>query len=365
MTIDQIDAAIRMGAVTTFLLLAWVVFLNRRPKNSPEHLFLPLAICLAGFVMGNTPIPLFRMDGALGAIASMASGFTVVFLWWFCLSCFDRSFAPRRAILLVGIAWAVLAAVDRGMLGITFSERGLVYVLLALGFGIVAHLIWRLIGERQGDLVRQRYEARVVVSIVLGGMLLIDLAADVLFGIEWRPLAFSMTQNVVILAFGLWLSAKLLKVRDGVFTFSMNEDEGIPIPVHRELQGVPDPEIHRRLRILMEHEHLFLDPQLTFAVFVKRMSASERAVRQLINHELGYDHFRVFLNHYRVAEARRLLAIEDAKDKLVTIAMDSGFASLASFNRAFRSIEGCTPSEYRAALRHGEGQALARWKARF
>ena len=365
MTIDQIDAAIRMGAVTTFLLLAWVVFLNRRPKNSPEHLFLPLAICLAGFVMGNTPIPLFRMDGALGAIASMASGFTVVFLWWFCLSCFDRSFVPRRAILLVGISWTVLAAVDRGMLGVAFSERGLAYILLALGFGIVAHLVWRLIGERQGDLVRHRHEARVVVSIMLGGMLFIDLAADALFGFEWRPLAFSMTQNALILAFGLWLSAKLLTTRTGMLTFSASEGGETPGPVHREARSAPDLEIHRRLRVLMEHECLFLDPELTFAIFVKRMGASERAVRRLINHELGYDHFRVFLNHYRVAEARRLLATRRTTDKLVTIAMDSGFASLASFNRAFRSIEGCTPSEYRAASRDGGNGGLAPCKAEF
>jgi AraC-like DNA-binding protein len=69
----------------------------------------------------------------------------------------------------------------------------------------------------------------------------------------------------------------------------------------------------------------------------------------MINHELGYDHFRVFLNHYRVAEARRRLEDPSRADKLITVALDSGFASLASFNRAFRSIEGCAPSAYRAA----------------
>lgn len=32
-------------------------------------------------------------------------------------------------------------------------------------------------------------------------------------------------------------------------------------------------------------------------------------------------------------------------------ALDSGFASLASFNRAFRAIEGRSPSSYRSAAR--------------
>jgi AraC-like DNA-binding protein len=49
--------------------------------------------------------------------------------------------------------------------------------------------------------------------------------------------------------------------------------------------------------------------------------------------------FHTFPTHYRVAEARRRLAERGHTDKLITIAMVSGFASLASFNRAFRMIE--------------------------
>lgn len=95
-----------------------------------------------------------------------------------------------------------------------------------------------------------------------------------------------------------------------------------------------------RLRTLVEVERAHLDPESTFDVFVRRMGAPERAVRRLINHRLGYDHFRSFLNAYRMVEARRLLADPiRASDKLISIAMDSGFASLASFNRVFRATE--------------------------
>ena len=105
----------------------------------------------------------------------------------------------------------------------------------------------------------------------------------------------------------------------------------------------------------METERVFLNPNLTFSKFVELMSAPERAVRTLVNQELGYDHFRNFLNHYRVGEARRLLQDRAREEKLISIALDSGFASLASFNRAFRAVEGCTPSEFRAVA-HEVGQ---------
>ena len=299
--------------------------------------------------------------GLVGAVAHTTSGFAVVFLWWFCLSCFDSRFRLAGGVLGVGLVWAAIASLDRGLLGEAFAGKGLSLLLVPLGFAIVGHLVWRLLAERQGDLIQQRHDARIMVAVLLGGMLFIDLAADALFGFAWRPLAFAMSQNAMVLAFGLWVAGKLLTVRADVLTFAVVEEtllsaEEAP-PVSLRHEG----ELHRRLSGLMETKRAFLDPDLTFGAFVERMGAPERTVRTLINHELGYDHFRTFLNHYRVAEARRLLADQDRDDKLIAVALDSGFASLASFNRAFRTIEGRSPSEYRATIREAE-QATFTWQ---
>lgn len=354
MNIAQLDAAIRAGAVGTILLLAWLLFSAHRRVGLPAALFAPLALCLSGFVIGNTPIAALSPAGIFGTIAHTASGFAVVFLWWFCLSCFDSRFRLGGGVLGVGLAWAAVAAVDRGLLGDALAGKGLSLLLVPMGFAIVGHLVWQLLAERQGDLIQQRSNARIMVAVLLGGMLFIDLAADALFGFTWRPLAFAMTQNAMALAFALWLAGRLLTVRADVLTFGIIEEASSPAEITPQPGLRHDGELHRRLSGLMETERVFLDPELTFAAFVDRMGASERTVRTLINHELGYDHFRTFLNHYRVAEARRLLSDQDRDDKLIAIALDSGFASLASFNRAFRAIEGRTPSDYRAAVRRGE-----------
>ena len=325
MNIGQLDAAIRAGAVGTILLLAWLLFSARRRVGLPAALFVPLALCLSGFLIGNTPVAALSPAGIAGAIAHIASGFTVVFLWWFCLSCFDSRFRLGGGVLGVGLTWAAIATVDRGVLGAALAGKGLSLLLVPMGFAVVGHLVWRLLAERQGDLIQQRHDARIMVAVLLGGMLFIDLAADALFGFAWRPLAFTMTQNAMALAFALWLAGRLLTVRADVLTFGIMEEapsqaEATPQPGLR-----PDDELHRRLSSLMETERVFLDPELTFMAFAQRMGASERTVRTLINHEMGYDHFRTFLNHYRVAEARRLLCDRDRDDKLITIALDSGF----------------------------------------
>lgn len=106
-------------------------------------------------------------------------------------------------MLGVGLAWAAIASVDRGLLGDALAGKGLSLLLVPLGFAIVGHMVWRLMAERQGDLIQHRHDARIMVAVLLGGMLFIDLAADALFGFAWRPLAFAMTQNAMALAFGL------------------------------------------------------------------------------------------------------------------------------------------------------------------
>lgn len=336
--------------MTLLLLLAWLLFRQRQKVGVPAWLFPPMAICLSGFLIGNTPDPSLRLYGAPGAIAHFASGCAVVFLWWFCLACFDRRFRPPGKVLATGLCWIALAAADRA---IADPVPALSYALVGLGFGIVAHLVWQLYAEREGDLIQKRHDARSMVALLLGGLLLVDLSVDLILGFAWRPLPFAMAQNAAILGFSLWLAGQVLGLRPGVLSFD-GAAQAAPTPLLVEAAGIQDEavngELRQRLATLIEVERIHLDPDLTFATFVQRMNATERAVRKLVNHDLGFDHFRSFLNHYRVMEACRLLADpRRSADKVIAIALDSGFASLASFNRVFRAAEACTPSEYRDA----------------
>lgn len=55
------------------------------------------------------------------------------------------------------------------------------------------------------------------------------------------------------------------------------------------------------------------------------------------------------LGDVRFHNARRLL--RDTEDKIIDIALSSGYADPAHFTRAFRRISGCTPREFRDRLR--------------
>jgi len=348
MQAQELDVIVRVAGAT---LLLWATFGpgDRRPRA--WLLFAPLALCLCGFLAGNTPDDALQLSGPVGRIAVLIAGYAAPLLWWWCLAVFDRGFRPRGAVLAVGIAWMVLASIDRGLFGQTLAGVGLSWVLIALGLAMILHLTWRLFRDREDDLIDRRRRARFAVAAVLGAQLFADLVLDLVFGLDWNPRAFTIIQNAALLGFTGWLLSLDLNSSEAPATAGAN-------PLLRGTQRVDlDSVLSSRLRFLMESERIYLNPDLTFAAFVREMAAPERAVRRLINQQLGHDHFRNFLNAWRVDEARRLLSDSVRRDeKLISIAMDSGFASLSSFNRVFRDIEGRTPSVYRDAVQ-GRSQA--------
>jgi AraC-like DNA-binding protein len=105
---------------------------------------------------------------------------------------------------------------------------------------------------------------------------------------------------------------------------------------------------HRdRLLEMMVRDRPYLDPELTLPKLAQALGIPAAHLSQLLNDGLDRN-FYEFVNGYRVEEARRHLADPKAAgDKLIAVALESGFNSLATFNRVFKSIAGCTPSEYR------------------
>jgi hypothetical protein len=68
-------------------------------------------------VLGNTPFVSLASAALIGNLANATSGFTVIFLWWFALSCFGSRFRLQGGVVISGMAWAGIAAADRGLFG--------------------------------------------------------------------------------------------------------------------------------------------------------------------------------------------------------------------------------------------------------
>lgn len=85
---------------------------------------------------------------------------------------------------------------------------------------------------------------------------------------------------------------------------------------------------------------------LTLKDLALALSLPEYKVRGVINKELGYRNFNEFINEYRIKEAAQRL-ISEPDTPISNIALDVGYRTLSSFNRAFRKQKDTTPTAYR------------------
>ena len=80
--------------------------------------------------------------------------------------------------------------------------------------------------------------------------------------------------------------------------------------------------------------------------FAKKIHASPRKLSIVINEVTG-ENFINFLNKYRVEEAKKLLLRNRSAKNLEEIYLQCGFNSRSTFFRAFKSVTGLTPIEFK------------------
>jgi len=152
------------------------------------------------------------------------------------------------------------------------------------------------------------------------------------------------TANAVILAGVVVAIAYSLMRIDGETLFPAAEKPAVAATE----TNIADKKLLDALMRLMADERIYRHEGLTIGSLATKLSMPEYKLRRLINQELGYRNFNVFLNNHRIEEAKTALADpSQAEVPVITIAMDAGFQSLGPFNRAFKATTGVTPTEYR------------------
>lgn len=103
---------------------------------------------------------------------------------------------------------------------------------------------------------------------------------------------------------------------------------------------------YRSLLNHMDREKPFTDNNLTLFKLAEQLDISENKLSQVINTQSRCNFFE-FINKYRVdLVVEKMKSHEHENITLLGLALDSGFNSKASFNRAFKKVTGLTPSEF-------------------
>jgi AraC-like DNA-binding protein len=343
MLLSTLDIALRGATVALLLVLA-------------ASLFRGFGTVLAGwlaaaFALGSAAHAVSYSIGATSPVTTahapliaLSTGNVVVF-WLFTRALFDETFKLRA---WHGLVWAAVAAFSFvNCMWIAPAPGGSVRLsiiainLIALGFIVLA--VAQTVASWSSDLVERRRGVRVFIvgaAALYGGL-------NAILQILWSGGGTEMASTVN--------SAALAAVVAAISFAMMRVDGAELLPVQPAVQADPvvadagaDQKLVDALMRLMADERIYRHENISIGSLATKLKIPEYRLRRLINQQLGYRNFNVFLNEHRIAEAKAALADpSQAEVPVITIAMDAGFQSLGPFNRAFKATTGVTPSEYR------------------
>jgi len=133
-------------------------------------------------------------------------------------------------------------------------------------------------------------------------------------------------------------------------------DHVFPVMAETEPEPEPDPEpapptrdwaaLGRAWTARTRDEGWWREPGLSLTEMARRLGVNETYVSRAFNEGLGQN-FNAVINGFRVDAVKERLRRGDAD--ILAAALDAGFASKASFNRAFRLHTGVSPTQWRAS----------------
>ena len=345
--IERVDIAVRLVACGASLLLLVLLLAGEIRRG----LKLPLAGLLVGSIgyLSNTSSQFFYGTPTSVPLSDFLSIFTPFFTWLLALRIFERE--PPRPVVwgaagLLAVAWLI------GVVVLPHMQVGF-YIIHVTGLVLVADLFRVALLERDDDLVEQRRSFRLwlplLVAAQAGGILGWELVTGHGSSVGGDP-RVHLVNGLLILAVTLFAGKALLRTEPELLvraenTAALVEEEGDPAASLSPSEVV----LKDKLETAMA-EGFYRTPGLSIAGLAAQLGTPEHRLRALINQRLGHRNFSAFLNRYRIAEAKAILADRGKVDlPVLTIALDLGYVSLPTFNRAFRAETGQTPTDYRRA----------------
>jgi AraC-like DNA-binding protein len=352
---SPIDLTLGVATATLLLLLALLLWRDFRTVAA--------ARLAAAFALGSAAHAVTATSGVAPPVSPWHAGLialsagNVVVFWLFARALFDDGFELRRwhAAPWIGMVALSLAnclvlvpaqTLDPRIFAIAMSMMSLVFVALAIG---------QTIASWSADLIEERRRLRVFVVVATAAYAGLNAVVQIFAPVSGSPGTLATANAAILAALVIAIAISLTRVKGETIFASAGRPAAAAV-VSNEQSG-SDRKLLDALMRLMSDERIYRHEGITIGTLAAKLAVPEYKLRRLINRELGYRNFNVFLNDHRIEEAKAALADpSQAEVPVITIAMDAGFQSLGPFNRAFKATTGVTPTEYR---RRNEARAPA------
>jgi AraC-like DNA-binding protein len=216
------------------------------------------------------------------------------------------------------------------------------YSSMTLELSLIYHALLVAFQHWRDDLVQERRYIRGGVISISALYIFLVIVLEQLFDLQWQGLDILKAGSLALLVTGI--NVLLFNLRPSSLFETVIQPEKADNNI---IENQPSKELLRIIEA-MTKEKIYQQEGITIASLAKHLSIHEYKLRHLINGEMNYRNFNDFLNYYRIKEiTEKLELVELSSTPVLTLALESGFRSLSSFNKVFKSTHNVTPTEYR------------------
>ncbi len=342
-----IEALIKFSSVGVLLVL--LLLSLRDGRNVPALRFAPFLLISMICLFLSTGAPELSVKGPLFVTLRLIDMLSFIFAWWFGLALFDDEFKLGWLEWSGAVLYVIAHMPGRlHYIGLNnWWSPNLEIVVSGIVLLMMAHLSFVTIAGHQEDLVEGRRRFRKWFATALVTLIVVSILLERLAGQLGIPQVLSMyTIYLFTLPLAMWAVLWLAKIEPDRLSHGLKSDG----KQHYSMDAIDPKDLpaHQRLVSIMQDQRGFAEHGLTIGKLAERVGIPSHQLRSLINKSMGYRNYTAFLNHYRINAIKDDLANpEKSRIPVLSLALDAGFSSLAPFNRAFKSSEGVTPSDYR------------------
>jgi AraC-like DNA-binding protein len=313
------------------------------------QVFLALLVAASAFLLHD-----FLPQGFRWLAGDIMTTLPAIF-WLLCIIGFSESPSLRTPFTGIAIISFLVPAFGR-QFGAENPEAELLHLLAwkipqICEYIVILHGMWAIYSGWKGDLVETRRRIRAYILVILG-LTSLSVTISLNFGVA-ENLPLFVTTLCCIACIYMMLGTKrgvLLQYETKVRALDVADDSQVVTsakPEAKPAEIAEQDEFAEKLNILMLEKYYRCE-RLTLRRLAQKLDVPEHKLRALINQRFGYRSFSEYINKLRIEEASFRL-VQEPTTPIQNIALDAGYRTMSSFNRAFRDIRKCTPTEYRVS----------------
>ncbi|MCJ8272586.1 MAG: helix-turn-helix domain-containing protein, partial [Psychrosphaera sp.] len=225
-------------------------------------------------------------------------------------------------------------------------NNGLGEIINLLSSTVLALTFWAAFNGISNQTKQEFWLRTLFIASFCSAIILCIVFAKAFYAPDMLPLVFPWL--MVISALQVMLTTQMILWWKQYRPIEKRTEQQINIQPLESATSNVDQSLICGINSLLNEDKRYLTPNLKMIDLANELNVSEYKISRAIRHHFAAPNFNHFINSLRIEHAKNLLEQQESQNwTILVIALESGFSSLATFNRVFKAQLGYAPNEHR------------------